>query len=294
MKSIYLLAGLLVLSIPAHAVKTIMEGIEASNNAIYVATTSPNIYVQTAGTMTVVGNAFSVGGSTLVVNGGKISFGGVSGAASFSVAAGTVSIDAGLANQEDITLFSTAYGIGIDGSDLVLHSPLNGSGISFKTNTVAGTSNLMRIQSNGNVGIGTTSPGSSLEVWNASSGGTKTLSMGGWSTWTPTISGCTTAGTVNYAHYNIVGRALTLSIDIQCTSNSTSFTFTAPIVSNDATSIGPCLVEDNGSFLSAPGYSNPAGSASNSITLFKTFGTTPGWTNSGVKRVICSLTYETN
>lgn len=49
-----------------------MEGLAASNNAIYVSTATGNVYVATAGTMAVAGNAFSVGSSTLAVAGGKV------------------------------------------------------------------------------------------------------------------------------------------------------------------------------------------------------------------------------
>ena len=55
--------------------RALMEGLQASNNALYVSTPTANLYVQTAGTMTVKGNAFSVGTSTLIVAGGVVMVG---------------------------------------------------------------------------------------------------------------------------------------------------------------------------------------------------------------------------
>ncbi|NTU46041.1 hypothetical protein HGA88_00245 [Candidatus Roizmanbacteria bacterium] len=65
-------------------------------------------------------------------------------------------------NQDKIYLYSTTYGLGIDSSDLVLFTN-NTTGISFKNSSYSG-STMMRIMTNGNVGIGTTSPGSALDV----------------------------------------------------------------------------------------------------------------------------------
>ena len=62
--------------VPAQAQRrAVMEGLAASSNAIYISTVSGSVYVRTAGTMTVAGNAFSVGGSTLVISNGNITVG---------------------------------------------------------------------------------------------------------------------------------------------------------------------------------------------------------------------------
>lgn len=170
MKSIYILSGLLAISIPAHAVKTIMEGIEASNNAIYVATTSPNIYVQTAGTMTVVGSAFSVGGSTLVVKGGNV---GV------HLGATDVMTSYLSMGQNAVALDRMAFFEGANGNSLrglgYLPSP---SGVAFwavsgnNAPTNSNTSLFLADASNGlgNVGIGTSSPGSNLDLMGSTNG----------------------------------------------------------------------------------------------------------------------------
>lgn len=76
MKLLLLLLSSLIINAPAHAQRrALMEGLQASNNALYVSTGTGNVYVQTAGTMTVKGNAFSIGTSTLVVTGGNVGIG---------------------------------------------------------------------------------------------------------------------------------------------------------------------------------------------------------------------------
>ena len=71
-----LLGLLLLLPQAAHAQRrAVMEGLAASNTAIFISTPTGNVYVRTAGTMTVAGNAFSVGASTLVVAGGNVGVG---------------------------------------------------------------------------------------------------------------------------------------------------------------------------------------------------------------------------
>lgn len=61
-----------------------------------------------------------------------------------------------------IYTFSTTYGIGTDTTDMSLFVP-SGAGISFRADGVTGTS-LMRIQGDGKVGIGTTSPTGLLDI----------------------------------------------------------------------------------------------------------------------------------
>lgn len=70
-RSLLLLCSL-ALALPAQAQRrSVMEGLQAGNSAIFVSTPTASVYVRTAGTMTVSGNAFSVGTSTFVVAGGS-------------------------------------------------------------------------------------------------------------------------------------------------------------------------------------------------------------------------------
>jgi hypothetical protein len=63
-----------------------------------------------------------------------------------------------------INLYSTTYGIGIDATDLVLYANNNAAvGISFKQDSYNGTT-MMRIKTDGTVGIGTTSPTNLLSL----------------------------------------------------------------------------------------------------------------------------------
>lgn len=64
------LCSLLIAS-PVFAGRALMEAIPATNNAITVSTATGSVYVRTGGTMTVDGNAFSVGTSSFVVFGGS-------------------------------------------------------------------------------------------------------------------------------------------------------------------------------------------------------------------------------
>ena len=123
----------------------------------------------------------------------------------------------------------------------------------------------------GNIGIGTTNPGSLLDLV---SGGNTVLTMGGWSTWTPSYSGFSTAPTV-IARYIRIGKtiAATMRVTANGTSNATTLTFTLPVAAAVATtSIGSLIAVDNGSGLTTPcrldtraasttadAYSNPAG-----------------------------------
>lgn len=70
-RSLLLLCSL-ALALPAQAQRrSVMEGLQAGNSAIFVSTPTAAVYVRTAGTMTVSGNAFSVGTSSFVVAGGS-------------------------------------------------------------------------------------------------------------------------------------------------------------------------------------------------------------------------------
>lgn len=88
-------AALCVLLCPAAQAqrRTIMEGLAASSNAIYISTVSGSVFVTTAGTMTVAGNAFSVGASTLAVAGGRVGVGTTAPGTILHIASGTLTVN---------------------------------------------------------------------------------------------------------------------------------------------------------------------------------------------------------
>jgi len=77
MKKLILIALMFALPHSANAAKAVMEGMQATNSAIFISTVTGSVYVRTAGTVTVSGNAFSVGGSSFVVQGGEVTIGTV-------------------------------------------------------------------------------------------------------------------------------------------------------------------------------------------------------------------------
>ena len=115
-------------------------------------------------TMTVTGNAFSVGGSTLVVANGNLGLGttnpqgrlDVSGASRLNFAASPGSYGAEIGGGAMFTQFS-----GVDNN---VKLTANTSGTGFKFLTDNGAAELLKITGTGNVGIGTTNPTAKLEV----------------------------------------------------------------------------------------------------------------------------------
>jgi hypothetical protein len=89
------------------------------------------------------------------LNDGYLDFDADSG---FRFKTSAVSIRAGSANVQNITLFDANYGIGMDGGDIVMWGNA-GQGISFKDNANSGYNGnlLMRVLGSGSVGIGTSS-----------------------------------------------------------------------------------------------------------------------------------------
>ncbi len=141
----------------------------------------------------------------------------------------------------------------------------------------------------GSVSIGTTTFPSAFTVYTT----TTVLTMGPWTNWTPTITGYTNAGTINYARYQRVGKTFNYQFSITGTSNSTSFSLTIPYAALGLSlGIYACEVEDGSNWQSAPGE---VLSTSNTavLTLSLTFNQNlTAWTNSGTKAARCSGSVE--
>ena len=113
-------------------------------------------------TATIVGNAFSVGGSSLVVAGGNVSAGGSLGVGATTTPTDNITVFGGSGNARarfnregtDVLL------VGTDSTaDAVIDTLTNGY-LRFLTNNAE----VMRLTAGGNVGIGTTAPGSKLQL----------------------------------------------------------------------------------------------------------------------------------
>jgi hypothetical protein len=126
-----------------------------------------------------------VSNSLLYNNGTNIGIGTISPTAPLSFANVT---------GNKITLWGDAsgghYGLGIQGSLLQMYSSANNADIAFGYGSSTSFTENMRVKGNGNVGIGTTSPNSKLEVFASGYGiyqndgtvsvGTYTSATGGW------------------------------------------------------------------------------------------------------------------
>lgn len=234
-----------------------MENLAATNNAIFISTGASNVYVQTAGTMTVLGNAFSVGVSTLVVKGGSVGIWDVapSSTARLTVLGDNVDtgkpqgsiISARFHGAEDawrggaISSYYTAT-LGLD----TLAFGVAGASGGNQQNPANAAQIKMVITELGTVGIGTTSPGSALDVV---SGGNTVLTMGASATWTPTWTGFSSTPTVTNGRYLRVGKIVwaTWSVDTAGVSNNTAHTIALPVTAGRTiTNAGYVVCVDNG------------------------------------------------
>lgn len=170
------------LNVCAQTLTTINENLWTTNNSQYFDTASS--YTVLSGSASVVGNAFSVGGSTFVVTGGNVGIGTAS--PGYFVDLQNASARANLQSTTGTNAACWQYintggtaSIGIENSAgnsilgagglpyaLAIEGPTAARPIQF----AAGASNIVRmtVLDSGNIGIGTTSPGSKLHV---SSGG---------------------------------------------------------------------------------------------------------------------------
>ncbi len=152
-----------------------MENVKATNSSLFLNTAATG-YLQVVNeivgsTLTVQGNAFSVGGSTFVVSGGAV---GINTTPSISAAL--------FVNQNNVNL-----GILVSSSTAgqLVSARVAGSPI-IEGLTNGGAANTLAINPlGGNVGIGSTSTVSVLDVV---TGGTTVLTMGAATTFFPTLS----------------------------------------------------------------------------------------------------------
>lgn len=172
---------------PAQAQRrTVMEGLAASNNAIYVSTKAGSVYVFTAGTAAVAGNAFSVGAATFAVSGGRVGVGTasptklleVNGFGQFNnggqINNGLLLDDSANALRDSLSIQNTNTGTAAQTRMCVGNNTSGCAGqIIYNGGNFTGANNVMHVinanngylllnETGGNVGVGTSAPGEKL------------------------------------------------------------------------------------------------------------------------------------
>lgn len=181
------------LAIPASAQRrAVMEGLAASNNAIYISTVTGSVYVRTAGTATVGGNAFSVGASTLVVSSGRLGIGLTAPLSKLHIEGAA---DAPSLSAQTGLLF--LGGVGVTGLEIGINSSGDFGTYLQSTNYPVSGGGAYPLSLNylgGNVGIGTLSPAHTLHTVGSAYvsgqqivGGTMTVQGGSFSVGTSTF-----------------------------------------------------------------------------------------------------------
>jgi nitrogen fixation protein len=108
---------------------------------------------------------------------------------------------------------------------------------------------------------------------------------------TSTIVGFSSISTRNI-RYLVIGDLCTVFVNIQGTSNTTTFTYTLPFVNTGASILTPVKIQNNGGFPVGLGYADLAPNSS-TVTLYSTI-TQGGWSATNAKGVWYLFSYKIN
>lgn len=165
--------------------------------------------VTNSSTETIKGNAFSVGGSTFVVSGGNVGIGTTNPTSLLYVNQGSIAV------APSGTAFLTTTNGQVSGT-LSINSTVMDFADNLDITLSPGSSEKVRLKNNGNVGIGTTSPSTTLQV------------VGGVSASTLSVTGATFS--VGGSSFSVTGGSATVaysltanSVTADLTSNATGF-----------------------------------------------------------------------
>ncbi len=278
--------------------------IDVSQN-VGIGTTSPGFKLDVNGTARA--SAFlGVSGATETTNASLRGVGTVANPLGIDSSSGVVRNASGFVPNDQIDSSSiTKMGNGFNGASQLTKLDANKAlqlygSITATTGTFTG--NAFKVNSTdfvvsvGSVGIGTSSPGASLDV--AGTGimaSSITVSghniLGAWYAWTPTYAGVTSPST-NVARYMKVGKTVCIQVYATGTGSSAGYTFTLPFTSKSADeAIFMGWSKDNGTIQTGPiGSTLTAGSAT--VSLYPKIDASVGWTASGARFFSAHGCYE--